>query len=333
MLRGGCVVLVLALALPDGARAADPAVHFRASQAGYRPDDLNRVIVFAEAPVKGRFKVRDEAGRVVLRGRLPPPLSPRWGRFGGHHELSLDALHRPGRYAFRIGRTEAGAVVVSPDANRCLAAGLLEFLRRQRCGYNAFLNVVCHALDGRTAYGPRPAGSYVDARGGWHDAGDRPHASASTGVANLAGRYAAAMALAWQTWKHDPRERPFMNAGHFVLAGVGDDGTRGEVAAFYREGLETASRLAARNAYGAGAPFIWCSNNLIVAVATQAALYEKMTGDARFRPLLFSQWAWLLGRNPWAVYHDDVMDYSTNEPTMDGTASAVLLGALMAGGR
>ena len=34
-----------------------------------------------------------------------------------------------------------------------------------------------------------------------------------------------------------------------------------------------------------------------------------------------------------AVYHDDVMDYSTNEPTMDGTASAVLLAALMAGGR
>jgi hypothetical protein len=34
-----------------------------------------------------------------------------------------------------------------------------------------------------------------------------------------------------------------------------------------------------------------------------------------------------------AVYHDDVLDYSTNEPTMDGTASAVLLAALMAGGR
>ena len=29
-----------------------------------------------------------------------------------------------------------------------------------------------------------------------------------------------------------------------------------------------------------------------------------------------------------AVYHDDIKDYSTNEPTMDGTASAVLLWAL-----
>ena len=29
-----------------------------------------------------------------------------------------------------------------------------------------------------------------------------------------------------------------------------------------------------------------------------------------------------------AVYHDDLLDYSTNEPTMDGTASAILLFAL-----
>jgi hypothetical protein len=32
-----------------------------------------------------------------------------------------------------------------------------------------------------------------------------------------------------------------------------------------------------------------------------------------------------------AVYHDDVADYSTNEPTLDGTASAVLLFALLGG--
>jgi hypothetical protein len=29
-----------------------------------------------------------------------------------------------------------------------------------------------------------------------------------------------------------------------------------------------------------------------------------------------------------AVYHDDVSDYSTNEPTMDGTAAAILLFAI-----
>ena len=513
------LALAAALAPLAGASAADPVLHFRANQAGYRPADLKRVIVFAPAPLKGRYEVREASGRVVLRGRMPPVLGARWGRFAGHHELSLDALRAPGRYVVRMGGREAGAVVVSPDAYRLLASDLLEFLRQQRCGDNPFLDAVCHSHDGRTAYGPRPSGSYIDARGGWHDAGDqlkylltasnataqlllayrlapdafpdgfdergrpgsdgrpdvldearwglewmlrlhpspdelyhqvaddrdhigwklpqedkadygwgpggdrvvyfadgRPqglgqYPSASTGVANLAGRYAAAMALAWLTWKDDPRERPFaercrqagievyalgrehegvqqgnsygapyrygeetwaddmewgaselyaataepryledalryarligatsavgrdtaahyqyypfMNAGHFALAALVDEPARTELAAYYREGLEAASALAAKNPYGVGAPFIWCSNNVVVAVATQAALYERMTGDRRFRPLLFAQWAWLLGRNPWA----------TNEPTMDGTASAVLLAALMAARR
>jgi len=34
-----------------------------------------------------------------------------------------------------------------------------------------------------------------------------------------------------------------------------------------------------------------------------------------------------------AVYHDDSQDYSSNEPTMDGTASAILLWALCASGQ
>jgi len=32
-----------------------------------------------------------------------------------------------------------------------------------------------------------------------------------------------------------------------------------------------------------------------------------------------------------AVYHDDIKDYSSNEPTMDGTASAILLWAIQNG--
>jgi hypothetical protein len=33
-------------------------------------------------------------------------------------------------------------------------------------------------------------------------------------------------------------------------------------------------------------------------------------------------------QDPRAVYHDDVGDYATDEPTMDGTASAILMFAL-----
>jgi hypothetical protein len=293
--------------------------------------------------------------------------------------------------------------------------------------------------------------------------------SQATGIANLAGRYAAAMAMAYRAWKDHPHhaafalrclqagrevyargrapyrynedtwaddmewgaaemfkatgERaylddavryarligstsmvgrdtaehyqyyPFFNAGHFALHPLVDEATQKELAGYYAANLEAAQRRADASPYRAGVPFLWCSNNMAVAVATQALLYERMTGDARFRPLAEAQRDWLLGRNPWgtsmftlvpegaespadphlsvtqlsgrgvrgglvdgpvyarifeslkgvalsrpdpfaafqgeAVYHDDVADYSTNEPTMDGTASAVLLFALL----
>ncbi len=35
-------------------------------------------------------------------------------------------------------------------------------------------------------------------------------------------------------------------------------------------------------------------------------------------------------QNDFVVYHDDIGDYSTNEPTMDGTAGAILMMAYLA---
>jgi peptidoglycan/xylan/chitin deacetylase (PgdA/CDA1 family) len=304
-----------------------------------------------------------------------------------------------------------------------------------------------------------------------------PYKSASTGVANLAGRYAAAMALAYQTWKDDPRERafaerclkagrevydlgkakegyqqgnsvrspyryeestwaddmewgaaelyrtaaevryledakryarlagsadswmgretarhyyyyPFLNVGHFRLHALVDADFQRELAAYYREGIIRCVRAGQSNPYRIGVPFIWCSNNLVVALVTQCGFYERMTGDPSHRAFAARHRDWLFGRNPWgytmftsigrvyptdvhlqttkltgrsvlgglvdgpireatfqslrgvtikepdplaafqdarAVYHNDFGDYSTNEPTMDGTASAILM--------
>src|ERR1051325_4137771 len=186
---------------------------------------------------------------------------------------------------------------------------------------------------------------------------------------------------------------PFMNIGHFRLYDLVDVKTRKELADYYRVGIERTAAASKSNPFEVGVPFIWCSNNLIVALATQAILYERMTGDRRYRDFAEKQVDWLLGRNPWgvsmftgipaggvfpqdvhlmtnailkrqvrgalvdgpvykrifsslkgveirqpdplapfqddrAVYHDDIKDYSTNEPTMDGTASAILLWSL-----
>lgn len=590
-MRPVLVAGVLACATSLGGASAAPPLpaHLRVNLAGYLTGDRKVAILFAERSIEGWFTVRTEgAAKPELRARIPAVGAGRWGRFPYHYALDVSAVREPGSYVLEAGGASA-RFAVGHDVRREWPGYFLEYLRQQRCGYNPFLDTVCHPFDGRSAYGPRPAGTYVDARGGWHDAGDqlkylitssnataqlllawqlRPSAfedrvdalgrlapngdpdvldearwglewmlrlhpapgelyhqvaddrdhigwklpqeeqsdygwgkggyrvvyaadgrpqglgrfqSAATGVANLAGRYAAAMALAHQVWKGHPRhgafalrclqagrdvyelgrrgegfqqgnsfgapyrynedtwaddmewgaaelfkatgERryldeavryarligatsmvgrdtaehyqfyPFMNAGHFALHPHVDDALRQELAGFYGENLAAAERRAAGSPYSVGVPFLWCSNNLAVALATQALMYERMTGDARFRPLAEAQRDWLLGRNPWgtsmfslvpegaespvnvhlsvthlsgrgvrgglvdgpvharifeslkgvtitepdafaefqgeAVYHDDLMDYSTNEPTMDGTASATLLFALL----
>ena len=578
---------VLALSLAPAAQSPD--LWIRASQIGYLPDDPKIATLFGSSPLPPRADVVGEDGRVIAQADAKPQPGT-WGRFSAFADIDFSAVRTPGRYRLRApgGAAESHPFTIGPDVFADAADAMLEFMRSQRCGYNPFLDVVCHRFDGRTAEGPRPPGSFLPAHGGWHDAGDtlkylitssnataqlllahrlapnmwkdranalgqpgangrpdildearwglewmlrlhpspaelyhmvaddRDHSgwrlpqddasdygwgkgtyrtvyfatgapqglgkfmSESTGVANVAGRHAAAMALAYQTWKDSPEDAafareclragravyslgrakegsqqgnsygapyrynettwaddmewgaaelyratreprylrdavryagiigatswmgretarhyefyPFMNAGHFRLHGLpAGAGARRQAAGFYRTGLEAATQTAAKSPWGMGIPFIWCSNNLAVALATHGAMYERMTGARQFRALSARQRDWLFGTNPWgmsmftglgsdsptdvhipwfkltgrivpgglvdgpvqesiftslkgvslsrpdrfaqfqsseAVYHDDWQDYSTNEPTMDGTASAILLMAL-----
>ena len=186
---------------------------------------------------------------------------------------------------------------------------------------------------------------------------------------------------------------PWHNNGHFELWRAGGAAERATAVANYREGLERVARRA-DNGFRVGIPFIWCSANLLVSLATQARLYREMSGDSRFLEMEMAAVDWLFGANPWGmsmvigipregvfprdphsvvaknlgvvltgglidgpvyrsiyaslrgirlaepdeyapfnvghiVYHDDLGDYSTNEPIMDGTANLTyLVGAL-----
>ncbi len=183
---------------------------------------------------------------------------------------------------------------------------------------------------------------------------------------------------------------PFVNMGHFALWEVGSSKDKKQMIEYYEHNLENIKKRADQNPYGVGHLFIWCSNNLAAAVATQAMLYEKMTGTKKYRSLMQNHVDWLLGLNPWnssmiteipenadtpvdvhmpfwrinkesikgslvdgplwstihdkmlgivlskpdeyqylqpshIKYHDDWADYSTNEPTLDGSAELLLI--------
>jgi peptidoglycan/xylan/chitin deacetylase (PgdA/CDA1 family) len=179
---------------------------------------------------------------------------------------------------------------------------------------------------------------------------------------------------------------PFINLGHYFLATQSNRRISAEFIRNMRSGLERIKDRAGDDPFVNGIPFIWCSNNLVVAAATQARLYRELTGDTAFFEMEMALRDWLFGCNPWGkcmviglpeygdyprhphsalsavyhfpidgglvdgpiyapifrslkgvhlsmedkyapfqsdrvVYHDDSEDYSSNEPTMDGTAS------------
>jgi hypothetical protein len=564
--------------------------YIRINQAGYLPADAKIAIAFSKSPLRGEFVLRENANRVVFRGPLKSVAAPNWGgNFPHYYELDFSTYRQRGRHLLQLEASGTTSQEFSIGPYAPYQEDLLLFMRQQRCGYNPYLDMVCHMRDGRTVYAPVPDGSFMDASGGWHDAGDqlkylitasnatarmllsfelardtfkdmvdalgrpqpngipdvldeakwgldwihklhpasdqlfhqvaddrdhrgfklpdqdsadygwgansyrpvyfadgkpqglREWKSKATGVANIAGRSAAAMAMAYRIWKndlHDPlfaekclqaavelyelgkrkegyqqgnsysapyrynedtwaddmewaaaelfkatgkqsyltdakryariigptswmqhktaehyQFYPFMNIGHFALYPFVDARTKAQLAGYYRDGIEHVIRRGQQNPYHVGVPFLWCSNNLVVAFITQVLLYERMTGDMHYHLAMLAHRDWLLGRNPWGtsmftgipengefpedvhlptvqimkklvtgglvdgpiaaktynslrglhlnqpdefeefqtaelVYHDDVGDYSTNEPTMDGTADSILMMAL-----
>jgi hypothetical protein len=94
---------------------------------------------------------------------------------------------------------------------------------------------------------------------------------------------------------------PYVNLAHWRLHSLVAPSLQMELEAFYRQGLERVRARAEQNPYRLGTPLVWCSTNDVIAFATQAVLYEQMTGDATFRPLAAEARDWIFGRNPWGV--------------------------------
>jgi hypothetical protein len=93
---------------------------------------------------------------------------------------------------------------------------------------------------------------------------------------------------------------PFINFGHYELWRTGDRATKARMAAYYKQGLQ---RVAAHshNAFAVGFPFLWVSNDLAIATATQAYLYRRMTGHRQFDVIGDAARNWLFGENLWGT--------------------------------
>lgn len=170
LLLGVMVAMIASLQ----ANQPDTTLYLRANQVGYLTEESKIAIAFSHTPHRNlRFEIIDvETGKRVWGPEMATRDAGSYGSFEHHYRLDFTGFGKPGRYRLRAGKTESLPFNVGPDVYRGLHEEVLKYLRQQRCGYNPFLDEVCHQKDGRTMYGPMPDSTYIDVSGGWHDAGD-----------------------------------------------------------------------------------------------------------------------------------------------------------------
>ena len=94
---------------------------------------------------------------------------------------------------------------------------------------------------------------------------------------------------------------PFVNMGHTGIARQQIKQKEYEFAGYMKKGLELTESKGEKNPFHVGIPFIWCSNNLIAAIITQAHLYSEISGDNSYAEMEAAHRDWLFGCNPWGT--------------------------------
>ena len=145
----------------------------RINQAGYLPNTPKVAVLLSTDSVQLKeFTVNDaRTNAVVYRGQAIGKNGAIWGMKAAFR-LPFTNLTSQGAYYVKANGVCSPNFVISEDAYNGAADYSLTYMRQQRCGYNPYLDTLCHQHDGFIVDHPTRTNQHVDVRGGWHDAGD-----------------------------------------------------------------------------------------------------------------------------------------------------------------
>ena len=170
------IILVLQQAVQMEAFEKPETIYIRVNQLGYLPDESKIAIAFSHDAIREKILLISKESKSSMATLKPKrSKSKGWGTFNYYYEIDFSQIESPGNYFLQgqKSKSKSQTFSISPNAYQNQTETLLDFMRQQRCGYNPFLDVVCHQKDGRSMFGPMPDSTFVDASGGWHDAGDQ----------------------------------------------------------------------------------------------------------------------------------------------------------------
>ncbi|SHO63119.1 glycoside hydrolase family 9 protein [Algoriphagus zhangzhouensis] len=158
-----------------GFQAFSQEVYFSVNQIGFLPADSKKAIVFSPEKIQNNIHlIQYPDSASIIKIKPKPVESGAWGDFN-YYEIDFSEIENEGEFFLWHSASETSSPIfkIGSKAYQGYQEDLLHFMRQQRCGYNPVLDMVCHEKDGRSFFGPMPDSTYVDASGGWHDAGDQ----------------------------------------------------------------------------------------------------------------------------------------------------------------
>lgn len=96
-----------------------------------------------------------------------------WEPFSHYYMIDFSDLEKEGTYFLELANTSIKSEQFQVGPYPAWQEDVVSFIRTQRCGFNPFTGKHCHQNDGLSFFGIWSDSTNIDARGGWHDAGDQ----------------------------------------------------------------------------------------------------------------------------------------------------------------
>lgn len=166
-------VMLLILLLVGATFTYSQTAWVRINQAGYLPRTPKVAVFLSSEPIALKsFTVREaKTDKVVFKGKTLMRDAQAWGMKSAYR-LPFTSFDKEGAYYIEANGTRSLNFTIGSSIYKGAADYMLNYMRQQRCGYNPYLDTLCHQHDGYIVDHPTRTGEHVDVTGGWHDAAD-----------------------------------------------------------------------------------------------------------------------------------------------------------------
>lgn len=145
----------------------------RINQLGYTTKSIKAAVLLSKIDLHPKnFQLCDALTDEVIFESSVVEEYGSYGSFKSSFRLDFSSFNKPGAYYIKTENAKSPNFVIDDNIYNGKADFLLKYMRQQRCGYNPFLKDSCHTHDGFIIYHPTLDSTYIDVKGGWHDASD-----------------------------------------------------------------------------------------------------------------------------------------------------------------